>query len=90
MSWAKHSNGKFVRPTRSPDFVWKENRFWFKEMMSFRHGCTFPIMECPLSGSIMVYGNGGSGWYCLSDKVREQYDIWITDNILLGDEEKEE
>lgn len=85
MSWSKGANNHFIKPEREPDFIYKHDRYWFKEMISCKAGITAPIMECPVSGNVLVY-RPPSGWYAVPVKeVKRQYEIWITDNILLGD-----
>lgn len=89
MSWNKDSNGKFVKPTRPPDYSYKDTRCWFKEMIVYKGGIVSPIMECPVSYQIMVYREP-NGWYAMVDEIRRQYEIYITDKILLGDGEENE
>lgn len=87
MSWIKDDKGKFIKPDTAPDYVYKHDRYWFKEMLSYKSGITTPIMPCPISGKILVFRDP-SGWYTVPNaEAQRQYEIWITDNILLGDDE---
>jgi hypothetical protein len=81
MSWDR--NNPPTQPSTKPDCVHKDAKYWFKEMISVNSSCVSPLLECPLTGKLMV-GRVGSGWYYISEVVQKEFEIWNFESIVLG------